>query len=386
VLTIDTSERRRRLARRHHLAGPSTSIVEAATANVGLHSSDPATVYLSARARVAEFSPSDLEFALYEAKTLLRFLGMRRTLFVVPIDLAEIVNAACTRALAPSQRRRVIKLVEDEEIATDGERWLAAVAERTLRTLGELGQATAKELSEVVPDLKTKYVDSQGATYGMSTRVLFLLATEGEIVRGQPRGTWRSTLYEWARIEDWSPGWDGGLDAESSRVALARRWLGAYGPGTVRDLQWWTGWGVRNTARALDSAGAVEVALDDGIGFVLGDDLEPVSDPDPWVAFLPALDATTMGWKERDWYCRPEYVQRLFDRNGNAGPTVWVDGRIVGGWAQRPDAAIVYEIFEKTGAASSARIEREAATIQTWLGDTIVIPRFRTPLEKRLSE
>ncbi len=385
MLTIDTSERRRRLAHRHHLFAPSTSIVEAATANVGLHSTDPATVYLSSRARVTDFCIGDLERALYEDRTLLRFLAMRRTLFVVPIDLAEIMNAACTRALAPAQRRRVIKLLEDQAIASEGEPWLDEVGERTLRALKDLEHATAKELSEVVPDLKTKYLDSRGATYGMSTRVLFLLATEGKIVRGRPRGTWKSTLYEWAATEQWSPGWNGHLDADSSRTELARRWLAAYGPGTLRDLGWWTGWGVRDTTKALDSVGAVEVALDEGTGFVLADDLDPVACPDPWVAFLPALDPTIMGWKERDWYCRPDYVQQLFDRNGNAGPSIWVDSRVVGGWGQRPDATIVYEVFENVGAEASAQIDQEAASLETWLGGTVVIPRFRTPLERSLS-
>ena len=38
---------------------------------------------------------------------------------------------------------------------------------------------------------------------------------------------------------------------------------------------------------------------------------------------------TFMGWKERDWFLG-EHAEPLFDRNGNAGPTVWRDGRVVG--------------------------------------------------------
>ena len=43
-----------------------------------------------------------------------------------------------------------------------------------------------------------------------------------------------------------------------------------------------------------------------------------------------------MGWKLRDWYL-PAAAADAFDRNGNAGPTLWVDGRVVGAWAQAPD-------------------------------------------------
>ena len=54
----------------------------------------------------------------------------------------------------------------------------------------------------------------------------------------------------------------------------------------------------------------------------------------PWVALLPGLDSTVMGWKERAWFLGG-HQHALFDVNGNAGPTVWCNGRIVGGWAHR---------------------------------------------------
>ena len=63
----------------------------------------------------------------------------------------------------------------------------------------------------------------------------------------------------------------------------------------------------------------------------------------------PTLDPTTMGWKEREWYLGP-HERVLFDRNGNAGPTVWWDGRVVGGWSQREDGEIVFELLEDVGA------------------------------------
>ena len=52
---IDVAERRARLALRHHLARPATAVEPVAASLVGLHSSDPATVYPAARSRVAGF-------------------------------------------------------------------------------------------------------------------------------------------------------------------------------------------------------------------------------------------------------------------------------------------------------------------------------------------
>lgn len=354
---------------------------------VGLHSSDPVTVYLSARARVSGFVRGDLEAALYDDRVLLRMLGMRRTMFVVPPDLAAVMQAACTNALLPPQRRRLVKMLGEQGIATDPEAWLADVESRVLSALEVRGEATAVELTEDVPELGTKLMFGAGKKWGgavgVSTRVLFLLATAGAIVRGRPRGTWLSSQYRWALTGAWAGEALPELDRAVAQADLLRRWLGTFGPGTLTDLKWWTGWTMRDTKAALAALDAVEVALEARTGWVLPDDLEPEPAAGDWVALLPGLDPTVMGWRERGWYLG-DHQALLFDRNGNAGPTVWCNGRIVGGWAQCRNGEIAIELLEDVGAAA-AEIETEAARLQEWLGDARIKPRFRSPLDERLS-
>ena len=99
---ISNDERRARLARRHHLAPAArvTDMVRLAGDLVGLHGSDPSTVFLAAAARSRR--PKDtvaaMERALYQDRRLVRTLGMRRTMFVVPLDLVAVLQAACTDA------------------------------------------------------------------------------------------------------------------------------------------------------------------------------------------------------------------------------------------------------------------------------------------------
>ncbi len=151
-------------------------------------------------------------------------------------------------------------------------------------------------------------------------------------------------------MDDWL---DGGLGDVTEREAareLALRWLRAFGPGTSTDLQWWMGWTVAVTRQALADCEAVEVRLDEGPGWVApGDEAEaePVAS---WVALLPSLDPTTMGWKERDWYL-PAAAAQAFDRMGNAGPTIWVDGQVAGVWAQTKDGEIRTHFFAKPTAS-----------------------------------
>ena len=562
---ISVAERRARLAVRHHLGAPAADVTAVAGSLVGLHSSDPVTVYLAARARLQGFAVADLEQALYEARSLVRVLGMRRTLFVLPRALAPMVNAACTRALAPAERQRLCRLLREQGIAAAAERWLADVEARVLAALADQGQATAKELTAAVPELALKLSFGEGrswaGTVGISTRTLFLLATEARIIRARPRGSWISSQYRWAPAAAWLGEELARADPEAARAALLQHWLAAFGPGTLTDISWWTGWPVRQVRAALAAVGAVEVELDavtvapgsgppgagvpggampagaaresglpgagvpggatpaanapgsavpgagdprgaapaasapgsavpgsgdprgaapaanapgsavpgpgdprgaapaavapgsgvpagvsggaapaavalgsgvpgeaapaatapgsagsgpgDSVGgasagtpapegaglwgpvapdvgarvtgFVAAGDLAPAPAVGHWCALLPALDPTVMGWKERSWYLGAAAQRQLFDRNGNAGPTVWADGRVVGGWAQRRDGTVAVELLEPVDAAMRERIDAEAANLSEWLDGTVVTPRFRTPLEKRLA-
>ena len=133
--------------------------------------------------------------------------------------------------------------------------------------------------------------------------------------------------------------------------------------------------------RALADVQAVEVALDGQTGYLLPDDLEPTEPVEPWAALLPPLDPTTMGWYERGWYLGA-HKEQLFDYSGNAGPTVWWDGRIVGGWRQGESGEVVIQMLEDVGAQGLRAIEAEAARLCEWLAGTRVLPRFPSPLSK----
>ncbi|MDQ3973171.1 MAG: winged helix DNA-binding domain-containing protein [Actinomycetota bacterium] len=384
---IDVTQRRARLGVRQRLARPASTCVEVARALVGLHSSDPASVLLAAWARTDDLVPQDVERALYEERSLARVLGMRRTLFVVPVDLVATIHAACTRALAARERARLVRWLEQAGIAEDGGRWLQPVEQATLDALEARGQATAVELSQEVPELREQLSFGEGTRWegrvGVSTRVLFLLATDGRVVRARPRGSWTSTQYRWAPLRSWL---DVDVDApptDAARAQLACRWLATFGPGTFDDLKWWTGWTVAQTRRALAEVDPVEVDLGGATGMVLRDDVAPADAPGPWAALLPALDPTVMGWVQRDWYLGTHRAA-LFDRNGNAGPTVWWEGRVVGGWAQRDDGEIALRLLEDVGSDAVAAIGTAAARLADWLGDVRVVPRFRTPLERDL--
>jgi hypothetical protein len=310
-------------------------------------------------------------------------------MFVVAQDMAPIVQAACNREIASRERRRLIALLEDYGVVADGARWLRKVEKATLAAVAERGEMWAGDVAADVPALAARISVNEGKNYageiGVNTRVLFLLGADGHLVRGRPRGSWISSQYRWAPAPGWFEADLHELSTEEARVALARRWLERFGPATVADLKWWTGWTLGQTRTALAAIDVAEVDLDGVAGIVLADDLEVERTPKPWAALLPALDPTSMGWRERAWYLG-EHKAALFDTNGNVGPTVWWAGRIVGGWTQRPDGEIVYRSLEDAGSSAIATVEKEAERLAVFIGPVRFKPRFRTPLERELGE
>ncbi len=387
---ITVEERRARVGLRHALAtGTQVATVAGAAASmVVLHASDSPSVFLQARARMATSSPSAIEREMYEDRTVLRVLAMRRTLFLVPVADVPMVHAAASRAVAETERKRTIALLANAGAGPDPAALLEELEGAGLAAVRERGEATTAELRGLDPRLGQKLILAPGtrwqATINVSQKVFFHLALDGRIGRGRPRGTWIGSQFRWSPIERWLPDGIARMTVHEAQAELARRWLRVFGPGTRDDLRWWTGWTVAATKRALEAVDAVEVDLDGGgIGYVLPGDADTSDGPEPWVALLPALDATTMGWTARDWYLGP-HRPALFDRNGNAGPTIWVDGRIVGGWAQRSDGVIAPRLLEDVGAETREAIDREAARLADWIGPASVRSSFPTPLETEL--
>lgn len=389
---IDEMERRARLGTRHWLASPRPDVDVAAVAGdlAGLHATDPVSIFLAARARTTGLTPEHVERAMYDDRTVLKTLAMRRTMFVIPSTLTSIYQAAASDAVAAKERRRLVKWIEEAGTAPEGDGWLQELGDTTVRALEELGPSTVAELTKAIPALATKLRFAQGKAYAgeasVGSRIVLVLAAEGRIARSRPLGSWISTQYRWASMASWlgeqapRP-----MPVDDARAQLAARWLRAFGPATEADFKWWTGWTVRDARSALSAAGAVEVALDDGVtGWVAAGEEGPLPVSGPWVALLPALDPTPMGWQQRDWYLGP-HKAALFDTNGNIGPTIWVDGRIAGGWAQRKDGAIVTRLLDDVGREAGAAIDAQAGELEAWLGDTRFTPRFRTPLERQLT-
>jgi Winged helix DNA-binding domain len=387
---IDAEERRARLARRHRLApgDRADDVVDATRSIVCLHATDPATVYLSAWARVDGMTVADLDEALYTERSLVKHLAMRRTLFVFPREALPLAQAGASDRVADTERRRLIRHAEGAGLHADGERWLTEASEQVLAALSGGREATSSELRNEISLLEGSMTYGEGKSWGgqlpFGPRVLTTLSAAGQIVRASNDGGWTISRPRWTSMAAWLGHELARPPAAEGVAGLVEGWLRAFGPGTAADIKWWLGSTVAAVRRALADLGAVEVDLDGQTGYLLRDDLEPTEPPEPWPALLPPLDPTTMGWSERDWYLGP-YKAQLFDTNGNAGPTAWWDGRIVGGWTQDDGGEVVLQMLEDIGSDGLRALEQEAARLSEWFDGTRALPRFPSPLSRELA-
>lgn len=380
---IDSEERRRRLMRRHHLLDDSTpSASDVVRDLVGLHSSDPTTVFLSLWARTGERLDA-VERALYEDRSLVRLHGMRRTLWVLTRGHASLVQAGVSSDIAAKERRRVVKGLVDGGLAGDPEAWLDERLREAEAAVADRPGISTREISEAVPGASQPVMlggPKWGGEMPVSTRLLSLLAMEGRIVRGRPAGSWLSSQYGWRPVEPRPE-----IDPEEARIRLVSDWLGTFGPASFDDIAWWFGWGIRKTRAALAEVAVDSWTFEGQELLVLEGDTEPTPEPPPTAILLPSLDPSIMGWKERDWMLGPHGVS-LFDQNGNAGPTVLLDGRAVGTWAQRPDGGVVVDLLEDIGSEAEALVDGVAQRLMDWLGGVVVRPRFPSFASRDLAE
>lgn len=384
---ISDDQRRARLGTRHALASPVDSVVGAARSVVALHGTDPATTVLSAALR-SESPIDDVLTALYDDRTLVRVLSMRRTVFAVPTDLVTSCLVAASDTVAREQRRLFHKMLIESGVTDDPEPWLVEAETLAIEAAEQVDDVTATELATTHPLLATRMVIGAGTpregSQTVASRLMTLLSAEGRLVRARPKGGWTSTQFRWSALDRWvDVGTPPPLD--DAAAELARRYVHAYGPVTEDDVVWWFGWTKTRARAAMGRLDLVEVDLDGSTGVVLADDVDPVADPGPWVALLPALDPSAMGWKHRDWLLGPHRAE-VYDVNGNAGPTVWVDGRIVGGWTKPDGGPVAMELLEDVSTAARALLEEKARAVDALVGDVDLKARARgwTPVEQRL--
>jgi len=286
---------------------------------VGMQSQAPIAPYVGLWNRVSGFEPGELAGLMLERKAVRASL-MRYTLHLVTardyLALRPVFAPLLARRFRVSAFQRNLVGVDLDELARLGR----ALLEEQPRTAADLGRGLAE--------------------HWPGRDRLSLSAALGPLlplVQVPPRGVWgASGLPTWGLAEAWL-GLPVGSDSSPDDVVL--RYLGAFGPASVADIQNWSG---------LARLGPIVDRLRDRLVTFRDErqrelfDLPDAPRPDPATPaparFLPEYDNLLLGHRDRTRVMNVEHSTPLFPGNGGVLGSVLLDGRFAGGWRIRRTA------------------------------------------------
>jgi hypothetical protein len=361
--SLDLDAVRQHVLRRQHLAGSTApdSLVQVARDIGGLHASGPTTPYLSLFSRVPGFSRDQLDEELYIKKNLVRIRCMRDTLYILPRTSVPAAFAATQRLTGPNAERFCRHRGVDE-----------AECKRAIPLIAGL----VKDGGKTTAELKAALEPATGIS-----ALLTLMCDRGILARGKPPN-WRSNAYRYYLFSEYLPGLR--LDRLEEHEAIGQLisfYLAAFGPVTIDDIAWWTGLGKKVVTDMLEQLPVTYCAISgmDGDFVMLRSEMKWLAgmqdSSKQTISFLPCLDPYIMGYKQRDRYMDLEKYNNVFDRSGNAAPTILAGGRIAGIWDFAPDEGPVlkYYIFDRAGLETQMpEIARKAAAIGAFIAGSPV--------------
>jgi hypothetical protein len=343
-------------------AGPgrTAQVVQAVEHLVGLQAQAPFPPYYGLHSRLDGFRPEDLA-ALIADRSVVRIALMRGTIHLVSardcLPLRQLVQPVIERGMRGAFGQQLAG-VDPGELAAAGRR----LVETEPMSFAQLGQALAAQWPDHPP---------AALAQGVRTYV--------PLVQVPPRAVWgqagqaRHTSAEHWLGQGRPPGRPPGPAPAAGPAELARlvtRYLGAFGPATVRDVQAWSG--LTGLKAVLEQLRPSLVTFRDEQGAELFDlpaAPRPGEDTPAPVRLVAEYDNLVLSHAERARIVSPEATRRLYTANGVIPGSVLIDGFVAGMWRltrSRPEATVTIEMFgpvRRSDAAQRYALTAEAERV-----------------------
>jgi hypothetical protein len=281
---------------------------------VGMQAQAPAPPYVGLWTRLKDFHPDELE-RLFLERSAVRIALMRNTVHLVSardcLALRPLMQPVLDRTLYSTRANRAqLEGIDIEALVAAG------------RTLLEEKPHTAKELGEL---LQEQWPERDPASLARAIRHLVPL------VQVPPRGLWgKSGPAAHTTAEAWL---GRALDPTPSIEETILRYLGAFGPATVKDVQTWSG--LSRLGEVVERLRPRLSTFRDERGKELFDVPDsPMPDPDTPAPprFLPEFDNLILSHADRTRVIAEEYRKAIASRNGMVPASALVDGFVRGTW------------------------------------------------------
>jgi hypothetical protein len=311
-------------ARRHHLidrAKPG-SMLAVASRLCGLHAQVLSSAELTAWARIEGLQRQDVQWALWQDRTLVKTWAMRGTLHLLPTSELPLWYAALgisPRFLKEAQWKKNFGIsLDDLDLLTEA---IGVALENRMLTREELSREVGEIAGcRVIAESSWGVVLRPAAFTG---RLCFAPGT-GNRVRFTRPDTWISLGEP--------------VDPQAATREITRRFLAAFGPATLHDLaRWWNGTGVSTARQWIAALGDEAAAVDlDGVpGWMLARDVRSIRDVPQVrsVRLLPAFDQYVIGASAHAGQLLPGDLRaRVYRPQGWLSPVLLVNGMMHGVW------------------------------------------------------
>jgi hypothetical protein len=317
------------LARQWLLERAPARAVEAIEHLGGMQSQAPLAPYVGLWSRLRDFLPEELS-ALTAQRQVVRLHLMRTT-----VHLVSARDALDWRLLFTARP------TADESLLADAR----ALLDEKPRSRAELGKLLA---------VRRPHTDPTSLSYKATAHI--------PSCQVPPRGLWGTTgPVAWAPVESWL-----GEPLRHTPVdGLVLRYLGAFGPAAVADVQTWSGLTrLREVLERLplrtfhDQAGRTLYDLPDAP--------RPAEDVPAPPRFLPEYDNLLLSYRDRTRVIRDNRPVPLPPGNGATTGTFLIDGMWQGTWRAR-DRRLTVEPFTPLPDADCEALLAEAARLATFL-------------------
>ncbi|MEU6865697.1 winged helix DNA-binding domain-containing protein [Streptomyces sp. NPDC046876] len=314
------------LARQLLLGRAEMSASDAVEHLLGLQAQNVKPPYFQLHARLAGFRPAELA-GLMESRRVVRMVTMRSTLHTHTAR-----DAFTLRSLVQGARDREVGHFRKGLVGVELDR----LAERARAFV----EAEPRTMAEIRAELQREWPGADPQALSVAARCLLPL------VQVTPRGVWgRSGQVRLTTLEAWVP--DAAEDGESgARVdGLVLRYLGAFGPASVKDMQVWAG--LTRLREAFERLRPQLAVFRGGNGvelFDLPDAPRPDADTPAPPRFLPEFDNLLLSHADRTRVVPAELKGRAWSGN-QAYCTLLVDGFLGGLWRLGEDGVLTVELF-----------------------------------------
>ncbi|MFE0763779.1 winged helix DNA-binding domain-containing protein [Streptomyces smyrnaeus] len=319
---------------------------------VGLQAQAPRPPYFALWSRVADFDPRDLSLLL-ESRELVRLSVMRGT-----VHLVSERDAIQLRALTQPLHEAMVRTSLAKQLGGADPRQVAEAARTLLAEEPLTGSQLGVRLQERWPQVEARAL-------AMTARYLLAL------VQLPPRGLWgRSGQPVVDTVERWlgrPPA------AEPCVETMVLRYLGAFGPASVRDAQSWSG--LTRLGEVLERLRPQLRVFTDEAGRELFD-LPDAPRPDPElplpVRFLAEYDNIILSHADRSRLLDEPVRRALATKNGQVPGTFLVDGRVRGTWKAdtgRKTATLTLAPFEPLADEVEQALAEEGERLLTFATD-----------------